>query len=238
MDRSGDMETLRAYGLQVTADYRGLDLPLHAEQFTIAGERTVVLSGRVNLTVMVAGDSRLIVSVEGTTLAYLAITVAAGASLTIEHRGEVHGTVLVERVVTLEEGASVTDITAVAVWGRLDMLVRAVHTGARSTSRLLSKFAVQDGGRVLARGDITIDAQGCTGYERLDALLLAPSARADVLPTLHVANDDVACKHAATVGSVDDEHLFYLMSRGFSVHAARHLIARGFLDDVCVYGRT
>jgi Fe-S cluster assembly protein SufD len=61
-------------------------------------------------------------------------------------------------------------------------------------------------------------AQGGAGtdaYQTNRNLLLSEHARADSLPNLEIEADDVRCSHGATVGQLDQDHLFYLMSRGF-----------------------
>jgi len=63
-------------------------------------------------------------------------------------------------------------------------------------------------------------------------LILSRSARADSIPNLEIAANDVRCTHGATVGRVDREQLFYLMARGLSRGEAERLIVRGFFEDV------
>jgi len=63
-------------------------------------------------------------------------------------------------------------------------------------------------------------------------LLLSTGARADSIPVLEIKADDVKAKHGATVGRVDDNQLYYLMSRGLSHQQAERLIVTGFFQDV------
>ena len=58
------------------------------------------------------------------------------------------------------------------------------------------------------------------------------TARAESMPKLEVFADDVKCSHGATVGEVNEEQLFYLMSRGLTENEARFLIIEGFLKEV------
>jgi Fe-S cluster assembly protein SufD len=67
---------------------------------------------------------------------------------------------------------------------------------------------------------------------RLDHLLLADGAAADVKPELEIYADDVACGHGATLGRLDDEALFYLRSRGIPEVEARQLLIDAFLAPV------
>lgn len=65
-----------------------------------------------------------------------------------------------------------------------------------------------------------------------NTLLLSPKARADSVPSLEIEADDVRAGHAATVGQVDAEQLFYLMSRGLSRKKSEELIVSGFFQPV------
>jgi len=80
-------------------------------------------------------------------------------------------------------------------------------------------------------GLIKIDP-GCPGSnsfltERI--LLLSPKARAEAVPELEILTDDVKCSHAASISSIPEEQLFYLMSRGISRKNAEELVVEGFL---------
>jgi Fe-S cluster assembly protein SufD len=62
--------------------------------------------------------------------------------------------------------------------------------------------------------------------------VLSGGARADSLPKLEIEADDVKCSHGATVGELDEETIFYLMSRGLSRNQAERLVVLGFLGEV------
>jgi Fe-S cluster assembly protein SufD len=62
--------------------------------------------------------------------------------------------------------------------------------------------------------------------------MLSPKAHADSIPGLEILANDVRCTHGATLGRVDREQLFYLMTRGLSRQEAERLIVRGFFQDV------
>ena len=63
-------------------------------------------------------------------------------------------------------------------------------------------------------------------------LMLSEHARGDANPILLIDEDDVEAGHAASVGRVDPEQLYYLMSRGISQKEAERLVIHGFLDPV------
>ena len=63
-------------------------------------------------------------------------------------------------------------------------------------------------------------------------LLLSRQAEVDTKPQLEIFADDVKCTHAATVGQLDDDSLFYLRSRGIDADLARSVLIYGFADDI------
>jgi Fe-S cluster assembly protein SufD len=63
-------------------------------------------------------------------------------------------------------------------------------------------------------------------------LLLSEEAEVDPLPVLEINQDDVKCKHGATVTEIDDDHLYYLMSRGLNQEMARQELIEGFFGGV------
>ena len=76
------------------------------------------------------------------------------------------------------------------------------------------------------------NASGTDGYQSNKNLLLSNDARVDTKPQLEIFNDDVKCAHGATVGQLEDEELFYLLSRGLNEKLARNLLTYGFAEEV------
>jgi Fe-S cluster assembly protein SufD len=84
-------------------------------------------------------------------------------------------------------------------------------------------------------GDVLIqhEATGTDTYEINRNLLLSDGARADSVPNLEIETGEVAgAGHASATGRFDDEHLFYLMSRGVREEEARKLVVRGFFAEL------
>ena len=108
------------------------------------------------------------------------------------------------------------------------------HSAPDTRSDLLYKDVLRDHSRVIWRGMIKVDevAQKTDGYQRNDALMLTPSCRMDAIPGLEIEADDVRCTHGATAGQVDEEQIFYCMSRGLSKYEAMHMIVEGFFQTV------
>lgn len=108
------------------------------------------------------------------------------------------------------------------------------HVAPHASSNLLFKGALRDQGRSVFRGLIRVHpgAQRTDAYQTNRNLILSDAARADSLPNLEIAADDVRCSHAATVGQLDEEEIFYLLSRGIPKQEAVRLVVFGFFGEV------
>jgi len=108
------------------------------------------------------------------------------------------------------------------------------HQAPYCRSDLLYKSALQDRSRTVWRGMIKVDvaAQRTDAYQRNDNLMLAPTARADSIPGLEIEADDVRCTHGSTSGRVDEQQVFYAMTRGYTRTEAVRLIVAGFFQQV------
>ncbi len=108
------------------------------------------------------------------------------------------------------------------------------HLAPRTTSDLLFKGALNGKSRSVWRGMIYVapGAQHTDGYQANRNLLLNSGARSDSIPGLEILNNDVRCTHGSTAGKIDQEQLFYLLSRGIARKEAEQLVIRGFFSDV------
>ncbi len=108
------------------------------------------------------------------------------------------------------------------------------HIAPNTTSDFAFKGALRDEASTVWRGMIRVekDAQKTNAYQENRNLLLSKEAHADSIPGLEIMANDVRCTHGATLGQVDREQLFYLMTRGLSRSEAERLIVRGFFQDV------
>lgn len=108
------------------------------------------------------------------------------------------------------------------------------HVAPRTISDLLCKGAVDDESRSIYSGVIKVRH----GAVRSDArqtnhnLVLSPAAHADSVPNLDIAENDVRCSHASTVGPLDEDQRYYLESRGITPAKAEELLVRGFFADL------
>ena len=107
------------------------------------------------------------------------------------------------------------------------------HIAPSTTSDFAFKGALRDEARAVWRGMIRVeqDAQKTNAYQENRNLLLSKTAHADSIPGLEILANDVRCTHGATLGQVDRDQLFYLMTRGLNHSEAERLIVRGFFQD-------
>ena len=116
----------------------------------------------------------------------------------------------------------------------LDHDTQQNHNAPNTTSDLLFKGALRDRSRSVWQGMIYVapGAQKSDGYQANRNLVLSRGSRADSIPGLEILADDVRCTHGATVGQMEEEHIFYLMARGLPRAEAEKLVVDGFFDPV------
>jgi Fe-S cluster assembly protein SufD len=115
-----------------------------------------------------------------------------------------------------------------------DHETRQNHRVGHATSDLLYKGALDDRSQAIFRGLIKVfpKAQRTDAYQTNRNLILSGDAESTSLPNLEIEADDVRCSHAATVGQLDEEELFYIMSRGIPRREAERLVVFGFFGEV------
>ena len=107
------------------------------------------------------------------------------------------------------------------------------HDAPHCASRQTVKHVLAGSARGVFQGRIEVAraAQKTDGYQMNQALLLSPDAEIDCKPQLEIFADDVKCSHGATVGELDADQLFYLVSRGVPRAEARAMLVRAFLGE-------
>jgi Fe-S cluster assembly protein SufD len=107
------------------------------------------------------------------------------------------------------------------------------HLAENTKSYQLIKSVLNDNAKGIYQGKIYVDskAQKTNGYQLSKALLLNENTEFDGKPELEIYADDVKCSHGATSGNLDEDAIFYLMSRGLSYQQSKELLINGFLLD-------
>lgn len=117
----------------------------------------------------------------------------------------------------------------------MDLVAYQSHTGENSYSDILGRGVLSGKAHSVFRGtgEILAKALGAATYQKQQALVLSQTARADSIPALIIDEHNVAgAGHASTVGQLDEESLFYLMSRGLSRQQAILMMVLAFLGPV------
>lgn len=138
------------------------------------------------------------------------------------------------------------ELDNVGAWGRmsgifftngrqhLDLDTQQNHNAAETVSDLLYKGALKDKSRTVWQGMIKAlpGSQKIDGFQANRNLMLDKTARADSIPGLEIEADDVKCTHASAIGKLDQDEIFYLMSRGIPYNTAVEMSVQGFFDPL------
>jgi Fe-S cluster assembly protein SufD len=108
------------------------------------------------------------------------------------------------------------------------------HTVPNCTSHQTYKGVLDGSSRGVFNGKVFVreNAHGTDAQQQNKNLLLSNDARVDTKPQLEIFNDDVKCSHGATVGQLEDEEMFYLLTRGLPETLARNLLTYGFAEEI------
>jgi Fe-S cluster assembly protein SufD len=108
------------------------------------------------------------------------------------------------------------------------------HLTENTKSYQLIKSVLEDSSKAAYQGKIFVNsiAQKTDGYQLSKAILLNKDSEFNAKPELEIYADDVKCSHGSASGSLNENSIFYLMSRGLNYNQARELLINGFLLDV------
>ena len=108
------------------------------------------------------------------------------------------------------------------------------HLTENTKSYQLIKSVLEDSAKAAYQGKIFVnsDAQKTDGYQLSKAILLNKESEFNAKPELEIYADDVKCSHGSASGSLNEDSIFYLMSRGLNYQQSRELLINGFLLDV------
>ena len=108
------------------------------------------------------------------------------------------------------------------------------HLTENTKSYQLIKSVLEDSSRAVYQGKIFVNskAQKTDGYQLSKAILLNKDSEFNAKPELEIYADDVKCSHGSASGSLNEDSIFYLMSRGLNYQQSKELLINGFLLDV------
>lgn len=113
-----------------------------------------------------------------------------------------------------------------------DTGAKMIHLAPNTTSNIISKSIACNGGNATYRGTVNIvsSAANSKSTVKCDTIILDKKSKSDTIPQNKIANTSSIIEHEATVSKIDEEKLFYLMSRGLTEDKARELLIMGFID--------
>lgn len=117
---------------------------------------------------------------------------------------------------------------------RCDNYIFVEHASPDCRSRELYKGILDDAARARFNGHVLVQdgASKTEAYQTNRNILLTDKAHVETRPFLEIYNDDVKCSHGSTIGQLDEQALFYLMTRGISERTAVTMLSYAFCDEV------
>jgi len=113
-----------------------------------------------------------------------------------------------------------------------DTGAKMIHLAPNTTSNIISKSIAANGGNATYRGTVNISKEAINSKStvKCDTIIVDNKSKSDTIPTNKVDNETSYIHHEATVSKIDEEKLFYLMSRGLTEDKAKELLIMGFID--------
>ena len=107
-----------------------------------------------------------------------------------------------------------------------------IHVGKDTSSTIISKSIVRGGGTANYRGTVRMlpGAENAHSHVECDTLILDEASQSDTFPKNEIMNGTSYIEHEATVSKINEDQLFYLMSRGLSEKEATEMIVMGFIE--------
>jgi Fe-S cluster assembly protein SufD len=130
--------------------------------------------------------------------------------------------------------ADVTGLNLVSDGQHADITMDALHAVPQTSSKPLFKSIARGRSKAVVQGRLVVarDAQKTDAKLMSQGLMLSDEAEILVKPELEIYADDVVCGHGSTCGQLDDDHLFYLVSRGIPKAEAETMLVRAFLAEL------
>ena len=126
-----------------------------------------------------------------------------------------------------------TGVTFAGAGQNLDTGAKVVHVGRNTSSYMNTRSISKSGGISTFRSSVVVEksAKGAKSAVSCQSLMLDSLSRSDTIPVMEIRTRDAAIGHEAKIGSISNDAVFYLMSRGISEEDARALLVSGFADN-------
>lgn len=113
-----------------------------------------------------------------------------------------------------------------------ELSIRHKAPGTLSEQSIRAIYAQQSQGFFMGKVVVDKHAHQSSAKQRYKAVLLSDQAKAHVLPQLEINNFDIIAQHGASIGELDNNHIFYLQSRGLSLIAAKTILIKSLIEDI------
>ncbi len=232
---------------------------LNANSTTIENSVVIIRSGSKAIVIReITGKGKLRVSAtkflveKGSKLKFFNILIAPNTSLSVDSNlyivkegadVEVYDIILGSekvasnhefRLVEPEAKVKLTSAYFELAQERADLEYKLIHNAPKTFGRLKGNGVVGDEAYMVFRGNIDIphESYGVDSEEEGYTLNLSPKARVDAIPSLNVRNNTVNARHAASIGKLDEQKLYYMMSRGLDKQMVMRLIIEGMFRPI------
>ena len=127
-----------------------------------------------------------------------------------------------------------TGVTFAGAGQNLDTGAKVTHIGKNTSSYMNTRSISKSGGISTFRSSVVVakTAKGAKSSVSCQSLMLDSESRSDTVPAMDIRTRDASVGHEAKIGSISNDAIFYLMSRGMSEEDARAMIVSGFADNV------
>jgi Fe-S cluster assembly protein SufD len=155
-------------------------------------------------------------------------------TLVINAGGALSRTQLFPRYEGAGAHADVTGLSLVGDGQHVDVTMDAHHAVPHTSSKPLFKSIARGRSKAVVQGRLVVarDAQKTDAKLMSQGLMLSDEAEILVKPELEIYADDVVCGHGSTCGQLDEDHMFYLLSRGIAKAEAETMLVRAFLAEL------
>ncbi len=115
----------------------------------------------------------------------------------------------------------------------ISLTTHQIHVAPNAKSDVLVKSVIVDASTIMFQGNVSIgvDAKKSDAYQKNENLIFGVGGVINTSPILEILNNDVRCTHGVTTGTIPDDVLWYMSTRGLSTASARALYIDGFIHD-------
>jgi len=118
--------------------------------------------------------------------------------------------------------------------GKTQITTNSIHKASRTNAEIIIRGVLNQSAKNVYKALVRVDTKAlqCKSSQEYNALLIGNESEAVAFPVIEIENDDVECRHAVSIGKIDKEKIFYLMSRGLTEGQAKNVMIKGFFEHI------